>query len=184
MTHSAEKLIKETFISLLEERPLSQITVKDICQSAGINRNSFYYHFEDLPSLISSIVMEESDRLIEVYEELDSLEGCLNVAVEFALSNRKLALHLYNSGNREIFEQYALKIIENVIRKYFEFLCRERDISARDKEIIISYYKCLMFGLLADWMMSGMNKDIRGDFRRLTEIYSGIPEEIVRRVTR
>ena len=40
------KAIKETFITLLEERPISEITVKDIVETCGINRNSFYYHFQ------------------------------------------------------------------------------------------------------------------------------------------
>ncbi len=52
MSNFTERAIKETLIKLLNDRPLSQITVKDIVEECGINRNSFYYHFQDLPSLV------------------------------------------------------------------------------------------------------------------------------------
>ena len=52
MPNFTKKAIKETFIELLDERPLNKITVKDIVEACGINRNSFYYHFEDLPALV------------------------------------------------------------------------------------------------------------------------------------
>ena len=41
----AKREIKNSFIKLLTERPISQITVKDIVEDCGVNRNSFYYHF-------------------------------------------------------------------------------------------------------------------------------------------
>ena len=42
----AKREIKNSFIKLLTERPISQITVKDIVEDCGVNRNSFYYHFQ------------------------------------------------------------------------------------------------------------------------------------------
>ena len=52
MPNFTKKAIKDSMKKLLNERPLNQITVKDIVEDCGINRNSFYYHFEDMPSLI------------------------------------------------------------------------------------------------------------------------------------
>ena len=43
----AKREIKNSFIKLLTERPISQITVKDIVEDCGVNRNSFYYHFQE-----------------------------------------------------------------------------------------------------------------------------------------
>ena len=43
MPNFTKKAIKETFIKLLDERPLNQITVKYIVEDCGINRNSIYY---------------------------------------------------------------------------------------------------------------------------------------------
>ena len=41
MPNFTRKAIQEAFITLLNERPLKQITVKDIVDTCGINRNTF-----------------------------------------------------------------------------------------------------------------------------------------------
>ena len=58
MPSFTRQAIMKAFMQLLEERPLNKITVKDIVEVCGINRNTFYYHFEDIPSLIEAIVKE------------------------------------------------------------------------------------------------------------------------------
>lgn len=50
-----EKKICDTFLSLLETRDISHISVNALCQSAGINRSTFYAHFEDITFLIRHI---------------------------------------------------------------------------------------------------------------------------------
>ena len=45
MANFTKNAIRASFLKLLDERPLSKITVKDITDDCGINRNSFYYHF-------------------------------------------------------------------------------------------------------------------------------------------
>ena len=57
--------IAAAFFELLTERPLSKITVKDIVDRCGINRNTFYYHFEGIPSLIEQTVKYMSDQIIQ-----------------------------------------------------------------------------------------------------------------------
>ena len=65
MANFTRRAIKDTFLKLLNQRPLSQITIKDIVEDCGINRNSFYYHFEDLPALVEEIVEEQVQVLIQ-----------------------------------------------------------------------------------------------------------------------
>ena len=77
MPSFTKKAIKEAFIKLLEQYPLKQITVKDIVEECGINRNSFYYHFTDIPSLINEIMAENEDRIIEKSAVADSLKKTL-----------------------------------------------------------------------------------------------------------
>ena len=183
MCMDAKQLIKDTFLVLLEERPLSQITIKDIVGTAGINRNSFYYHYADLPTLIEEMVCEEVENIFAGHENIESLEECLNLSIDFALANRKLALHLCNTGNRDIFEHYLFKITDNLLRKYFVRFCEGRNVSDIDTEVLIKYYKCLLFGLVMDWISTGMDSDIRSSINRLLQIFEGVPEEIVKRIT-
>ena len=181
MPNFTRKAIKESFMKLLNERPLSQITIKDIVEDCGINRNSFYYHFEDLPALIEEIVTEEADRIIQEYPSIDSVETCLDVAIQFAQDNKRAVLHIYNSVNRDIYEGHLLKVCQYVISTYINTIFADQPIRESDKNIIIRFYKCECFGQIVDWMNDGMKDDIREQFHRLCELRKGMAEEFLRR---
>ena len=47
-----EQQIIETFLDLLRRMPLKQIHVRTLCDACGLNRSSFYLHFQDLSDLM------------------------------------------------------------------------------------------------------------------------------------
>lgn len=175
--------IKKTFLELLEDRPLAQITVKDIVSSCGINRNSFYYHYADLPSLVEDVITEQANKIMDKYDSFESIEKCLDAVIEFSLDHRKAALHLFNSSSQDVFEHYFMQISDEVIRRYFEELCRDRHITEEDKEIVIHFYKCLVFGQAIYWMRSGMTSDLQYQFRRFCEFNRGSIAAMVDRLS-
>ena len=85
MANLTKEAIKKSLIKLLNERPINKITVKDIVEDCGINRNSFYYHFDDIPSLLEEMINREADRIIAEHSRIESIEECLEVAFSFAL---------------------------------------------------------------------------------------------------
>ena len=108
MPNFTKRAIKDAFLRQLTERPLSQITVKDIVEECGINRNSFYYHYEGIPALLEEIIAGELDRLTKAYPSIDSMEQGVDAAVEFIRANKRAVLHIYNSMSRDVFERYLM----------------------------------------------------------------------------
>lgn len=183
MPNFTKMAIKATFIRLLNEKPLSQITVKDIVEECGVNRNSFYYHFQDIPALVEEIVTEQADRIIAQYPSIASIETCLNVAMEFAEKNRRALFHIYNSVNRAIFEQYLWKVCRHVVAAYTEGIFADKKVGDLDKEVLIQFYECECFGMVMKWMNSGMQDGMQDRIRRLCELRKGMVEEMVARST-
>jgi AcrR family transcriptional regulator len=159
MANFTRNAIKETFIRLLEERPLAEITVKDIVETCGINRNSFYYHFQDIPTLLEEIVVEEAEDIISKYPTINSIVECFDALIEFASHRKRAIMHIFRSVKREVFEHYLMKVSEHFVRVYIETALQGRSIEVRDKEAIIQYYKCVCFGLTIDWLNVGMNEE-------------------------
>lgn len=181
MPNFTKNAIVTSFLKLLDERPLNKITVKDIVEDCGINRNSFYYHFQDVPSLLGEIVTGEINRIINKYPTIDNFEECLEIAVEFSLEHRRAALHIYNSVNRDVFESYLTRICEYVVATYLRGVFSERNISDEDKRIIVGFYKYEMFGQIMCWLDGGMHADIIKDNRRLCALRRGMLEEMLDR---
>lgn len=181
MANFTKIAIKNSFTKLLNERPLSQITVKDIATECGINRNSFYYHFDDIPALIEEIVTESADDIFEQYPTIDSLETCLSAALHYVSQNRRAMLHIYNSVNRTIFEQYLWKICNQLIASYGNTVFGDKPISEQDKELILNYYECLCFGTVIGWLNGGMKENIEEKVHRICELKKGMLEEMIER---
>lgn len=176
-----KKAIRNSFIKLLNERPVAQITVKDIVEDCGINRNSFYYHYQDLPSMIEEIILEEADEIIRKHPTVDSLEEGLDFAVSFVLENKRAALHLYHSANRDLFEQYLWKVCEHVVDTYISTAFSDYPVGKSDKSIIIRYYKWCCFGAILDWLNTGLKDDVQAFFYRMGQLKRGMLEEMIRR---
>lgn len=181
MAEHTKNAIKTSFIKLLDELPLSKITVRSIVEDCGINRNSFYYYFEDIPSLLMEITQEELDRIIAEHPSVEDLEEGLDAAISFAQKHRRAAMHIYNSVNRDIYERYIWQICDYVVRSYLDTAFPGRNISQEDEVIIKEYFKSLCFGLLANWMENGMKGDIQTSFHRLNKLTQGQTEEMLRR---
>ena len=181
VTSLTKRAIRASFLKLLNERPLNKITVKDIVEDCGINRNSFYYHYTDIPALAEEIVKDEAARIVQEYPTVDSLEQCLEIAVEFALQNRTAVLHLYNSASHEAYEHSLMDICRSVVGSYFDTAFAGKALPEADREVLVRFYQCECYGQIVLWMSQGMQADIVEQFRLLCHLRQGMMEEMVAR---
>ena len=176
-----KRVIREAFVELLNERALSKITVKDITDRCGINRNTFYYHYQDVPALVEEICSIQVDRIVQDYPTLNSLDDCIQAALKSVLENKRAISHLYYSDNRSTYVSALWRICEQAVRTYVDTAFSEDELSGHDREIIIRYHKCECFGLIIDWISNGMREDILEDMHRLLLLRKGSTEELIRR---
>lgn len=181
MANFTKAAIKSTFLSLLEEKPLNQITVKMIVEACGVNRNSFYYYYQDLPALVEEIVQEEAARILNEYPTIDTIETALNASVDFTSNHRRAILHIYNSVNRDIFEKYLWKVCDYVVSTYGKTLLKDREIDEFDRRVIAHFYKCECFGLIIDWLDDRMKTDVHSQISRFCKLHHGMIEEMLQR---
>lgn len=177
MPNFTEEAIKKSFLELINQKPINKITVKEISESCGINRNSFYYHFSDIPSLLEKILTEEAERLIQSQSESSSIYDYLLSAINFAIENKKAVYHIYNSANREMFERYLERISRKAVTEYMENMYKNYNLSDEDKKILIMYYKCQIVGFVIDWLGSGMKYDLCIQLRRICQLFKGSMEK-------
>ena len=179
MTNFTKKEIKNTFMQMLEEFPLSQITVKSLVDRCGINRNSFYYHYQDIPALIEEIVTEDADEIINKYSTIESMETGIKAVLEYGSKKRKAILHIFNSVNRDIFELHLWKVCEYVVREYLTPILVSKGLSQFDIEIAIKFYKCECFGFAIDWLNNGMENDIVDEIARFCKFHNKVFETLL-----
>ena len=165
MPNFTKKAIKETFIELLDERPLNKITVKDIVEACGINRNSFYYHYQDLPALLEEVIAERVQALMSDHPTIDSIEDSFDAALDFVLDHKRAVLHIFNSLSRDVFERYLIDVCRYVVTTYIDTAFADQE--PERKQILIRYHKCACFGHIIDWLNTGMKDDVSAYFHQV-----------------
>lgn len=63
-----KQLLRQSFASLLAEKPLEDITVKELTERADINRGTFYCHYKDIYDLKDQIERELFDEFVAVID--------------------------------------------------------------------------------------------------------------------
>ncbi|MGN1002457.1 MAG: TetR/AcrR family transcriptional regulator [Oscillospiraceae bacterium] len=181
MAGFARKAIRDSFVRLLNEKPISQITVRDIVDDCGVNRNTFYYYFQDLPALVESIVNEEVEQIIRAHPSIDSLEECLSSIVAFSRENRKAGMHIYHSASRELYEKSLWRVCKYAVTTYLDGVLDGRAVSETDRKLMSEYLECLGFGLMIGWLETGIVDDDAPRLHRLCQIMQGNLESMIER---
>ncbi|MEE1292684.1 MAG: TetR/AcrR family transcriptional regulator C-terminal domain-containing protein [Acutalibacteraceae bacterium] len=100
-------LLKTALIELMQEKPFPQITIKELCERADLNRTTFYLHYADQTAVLREIENEATQKTIEYMKHaspdagtVELIERFLNYVKDSPMLFRTLLL----SGERASFK--------------------------------------------------------------------------------
>ena len=67
-------VLKNALLKLMQTKPINKITVKEVCELAGLNRATFYAHYGNCFDLLESIEQEILDAFNESLKLIDSFD--------------------------------------------------------------------------------------------------------------
>ena len=173
MAQFTKKAIMQCFIQILNESPMDKISVVDIAERCGINRNTFYYYYCDIYALVKELFTIEAQRIAE--KELSCAtwqEVCLE-ALEFVRENRRAVYHLFHSNHRDLLEEYLYDVAHlemvNFVRREAEGMpVKEEDINS-----LALFYTSALVGLVTRWMLEGMKADVESILDNIGRLITG-----------
>ena len=98
---NTKKMFAASLKNFMEKKPLSKITVSEIVNDCGVNRKTFYYHFEDIYALLKWMLEQEA---LEVIKQFDLLVDCREVVLfvmNYVRQNKHLLCCAYDSMGRD-----------------------------------------------------------------------------------
>ena len=176
--------IREAFLSLLNERPLDKISVKDIAERSAVNRNTFYYYYADIYALVEEIFQMETEQFLEKLRGYESWEEAFLEATAFAAANRRAVYHLFSSDNRDILEHYYHKVTIAAITAYVRGQAEGLDVEEEDIRILAEFYTAALAGMTANWLRGGMKSSVDERIERLGRLLDGNVRLALERVAR
>ena len=125
-------LMAETLKRLIKDRPFSKITVQDIVSECNINRNTFYYHFDNNYDLLYFAYEMEIQNIVESFRNANAtLPQAMDFVFDYIDKNISLCLCAHES----LGEKQLINIFENDL---FTFVNATTDYLLKEKNITVS----------------------------------------------
>lgn len=176
MAKFTKKAIVDTFVKILNEKPLSKITVKEIIEECEINRNTFYYYFEDIYTLVDYLFRTEIQKLQEITDTSDTLSDECEIVLDLLKNNKQALKHIYESSDRFQLEHYFFKALDKAMLDFIRNLFKDIDAAEDDIQFLARYHKYALVGFIIDWLANDNDEEFVSLLRRI----SALSEESIR----
>lgn len=159
MANDTKKAIYYTFIDLLSTKPFDKITIRDIVEACGINRNTFYYYYSDIYDLLEEIFTNKINEMIEAHKSGKSwVTSFIKIANE-AYEHKKMIYNICSSRSYEYLENYMYRACNQVVVEVVRNIAEDMNVPDADIEFIASFYEYGFVGVLSEWFKTGMRED-------------------------
>ena len=164
----SSSLMVEALLLLLEKKEYDSITVKEICEKAGVNRSTFYMHYDTKDDLLVETMKYINARLLsdsnydaiiprsndEKNFNLDEIHlvPYLNTIKEFKKIYRVLPHkpHIFKKSN----------INKEIYRNLCDKLLRKYNIKNDEKEFAFAYFNYGVLAIIDKWVESDCEEDV------------------------
>lgn len=155
----------QAFLELLEKKDMEYITVKEICEAAGVNRSTFYLHYETIGDLLAESVQYMNEQFLEhmkmrgevfvsrirecPLEELYLVTPAyLTPYLEYIAQNKRLfRTALKNSGSLGLGKTYR-----RMMRHVFTPILERFQIAEPDRPYMVAFYIHGLMAIISEWL--------------------------------
>lgn len=139
-------------------------------ERCGVNRNTFYYHFRDIPDAVEAMVKEELNDILKDQKAPESVSDCMEILVNAVQKNKSHDTSV-PLDPEDVFADYLDYAAERVVEELISRAVGDFEMDQEDRHLISRYYKCVFVGVILDWLRHDMDYDILSDMHKLEYIY-------------
>lgn len=169
----------EALITLLEKKDFEYITVKEICDTAGVNRSTFYLHYENTSDLLQETARYIVDKHLKYYgidnqrislqfenckrdELLFITDEYLTPYLTFIKENKRLfKVSIKRFHSMRMDEVYG-KMFENIFSPILACFC----VPEAERSYVMKFYLTGVFAVINEWL----DKDCSDDMKTIIKV--------------
>lgn len=172
-----KKIITESLIELLQTHPISKISVKMLCETADINRSTFYSHYTDQYDLLKKIQLDAvsevrhyiSNKRFTLDREEVTVPALIHI-LNYAKANRTMLTVLLGENSDSTFQNELLLLAREQTQE--EFVSPTSSSAHRYLEI---YMIAGVVSALREWLNNGCKEDVESmSITLATLLFQGI----------
>lgn len=153
-----KQAIAAAMLGLCQQTSLQKISVQKITQEAGINRQTFYYHFSDKFALLRWFY--HNDSLFYLESAAISLDNWEEEALKMLKAIQEKADFYQNSvaAYPEILTNEFSMVTQKLFISLFATMDVENQLSDEDKDFYARFFSYGCSGVLIHWILEGFNE--------------------------
>ena len=175
----AKKALLQAFGELIEEKPFNKITITDITARCGLNRMTFYYHFDNIYELM---IWGLEAQLHEVSKDYINYEnwktGYLHIYY-FALERKTYIKKIFQTLEQENLEHYVNKIAERMVIAVIDDKLGDKSLDEDERLFTARVCSHVLTATLMNWVSQGMKEDPEIMVKRTGRLLDGMIEKTI-----
>ena len=153
---STKLALANSLKKLLQKKFLDDITVKELVEDCEVNRQTFYYHFQDIYDLLHWFLEHETE--LALRDAADWREA-LALAFRYIQDNHVVIYHVYRSSGREGLDCQFFTLSRALVLRLLDLYAGDLVLKEDDRIFLAEFYMFALSGILLHWMSEDMKED-------------------------
>ena len=163
----------EALITLLEKKDFEYITIKEICDTAGVNRSTFYLHYENTSDLLKETTRYIIDKHLAYYE-IDQkrislqFKACKREELLFITDEYLVPYLTFIKDNQRLFrvsiKQFNSLNMDEVYGRMFEHIfnpiLESFRVPEKERAYVMKFYLTGIFAIVMEWLDKNCSDDM------------------------
>lgn len=169
----------EALITLLEKKDFEYITVKEICDTAGVNRSTFYLHYENTADLLKETTRYVIDKHLAYYKidkerislrfETKTREELLFITEEYLtpyLTFIKDNQRLFKVSIKQFHSMNMDEVYGRMFEHIFSPILARFAVPEAERSYVMKFYLNGIFAIIMEWL----GKNCADDMKAVTRV--------------
>ncbi len=176
----------EALITLLEKKDFEYITVKEICDVAGVNRSTFYLHYENTADLLKETTRYILDMHFSYYSadtikigerfENTKKEDLVFITSEYLtpyLSSIKENLRIFKVSIKQFRSMNMDEVYKRMFSHIFNPILERFRVPENERAYVIKFYLTGVFAIVMEWLDKNCEDDMNTVIKTITDCVLG-----------
>ncbi len=180
-TLNTKRVLAASLKKLMPKKALSKITVSEIVADCGVNRKTFYYHFEDIASLLIWMLEQEAVEVVKKFDLLVDCEDAILFVMDYVDANQHILNCAFDSLGREGLKKFLYADFIGILRATIDNAEQELNLSVTGdyKQFLCDFYGEALAGILIEWFRTPGKSDREKTLRYLiTVLRTTLPQAL------
>lgn len=182
-SYNTKKLLADSLKKKMAAKAFSKITVSEVIADCGVNRKTFYYHFEDIYALLKWMFEQETVAVVKHFDLVSDYKEAIRFVMDYVEENDYIVRCAYDSIGRDGMMQFFSADFMGVIGSVIQTVEEQKGakIDPDFKIYLTRFYTEALAGMLIDWVKEKDKRDKEKTLAYLGKILDVAMETLVQR---